>query len=138
MKRYIKASYNKIDPVSFYRSIGDALFTVLPEEDQWVTPNFRYTELTIENPPSEEDLKFYVAEAASANLGYEVYNVSNNNDKGYDLAIVDGEAFVYVKVTVGDYFNNRIKGYVDFDYNTGNAILEDWYDDPSCKIPIEF
>lgn len=133
MKRYIKASYNKIDTYNFKNALKSELRKVLPHRDNYVSDGDdpRYPELTIENPPELNELIQCVKRAIS-NIGYDPIDVSSSTD--YTLAAVAGEAFVYLTIDVGDYFNNGLLGYVSIDGDTGNVIFEDWYDDANRTI----
>lgn len=130
MKRYVRASYKKIDSVRFAKLFADKLQELMPYEDQFVRINPQYTEITIENPSSLRDIYNYVIDAAES-LGYRVITISDYDARNYEIAVVNEkqESWVRLIIDLDDYSEDELLAYIDIDYNTGNVLLEDWYTD---------
>lgn len=130
MKRYVRASYKKIDSVRFAKPFADKLQELMPYEDQFVRINPQYTEIIIENPSSLRDIYNYVIDAAES-LGYRVITISDYDARNYEIAVVNEKNESWVKLTldIGEYYGSDPMAYIDIDYNTGNIYLEDWYED---------
>lgn len=129
MKRYVRSSYKKIDSVRFAKPFVDKLQELMPYEDQFVRINPQYTEITIENPSSLRDIYNYVIDAAES-LGYRVITISDYDDRNYEIAVVNekNESWVRLIIDFDDYSEDEPLAYIDIDYNTGNVLLEDWYE----------
>ena len=133
MKRYIKAKYEKLNTYEFVMSLKRKLDNILDTDNgQFVTinPESRGTELCIENPPSDNDLKRYLAKALRS-LKYGVYDIADYEDYGagcdYALAAVKGNAWLALYIESGEHFGNDYMTYISVNNNTGNVVLEDWF-----------
>lgn len=62
-------------------------------------------------------------------MGYDVYDITDADDEGYQYAAVKGAAFVKLIADVGDYFNNGTMGYIELKFDNGHVFLQDWYGD---------
>lgn len=129
MKRYVRASYKKIDSVRFAKPFAYKLQELMPYEDQFVRINPQYTEIIIENPSSLRDIYNYVIDVAES-LGYRVITISDYDSRNYEIAVVNEKNESWIKLTldVSEYYGNDPMAYIDIDYNTGNIYLEDWYE----------
>ena len=131
MKRYIHSSTNsfkKIDGYHFSNILVDALKQLLPKNCYPKNATNAYGhEIEIENVPSRKRIYDATVKALES-LGYDIYNIRGQDDEGYELAAVKGDAFAKLLIDVGDYFNNGVICYIDIKCDNGNVILEDWYD----------
>lgn len=129
MKRYVRASkFKEIDSVNFASSLVNALKQLLPK-NCYPKVNSQYNEIIVENVPSRVNKLHDATAKALKMLGYDVYEIADFDDEGYELAAVKGEAFVKLAIDIGDYFNSGSMGYIDMKYNNGNVLFEDWYED---------
>lgn len=130
MKRWIHASKNiGIDSVSFASNLVHNLKQILPKKC-WPHANSKYDEIIVEQMSERDTKKLHDALIKALNkMNYKVYDIAGKDDEGYDIAAADGDAFVKLVTNVGDYFGNPTMGYIDIDYNTGNIIFEDWYEE---------
>lgn len=143
MKRYVKNSkedkYAEVDAASKFKRIDSVrfaggLFRKLQEyydpEDKRIQISPQYTEITISdyNPTSDSawGLLDHV-EMALESMGYNTYYV--DADEYPYIAAIKGEAWVKIYWDYTPDADNIDTMYLDFSYDNGNVIFEDWYDD---------
>lgn len=125
MKKFIKSSSSKfknIDSVKFATAFNRKLREVLPDIcTTQIDP--QYTEISIYDCPSRSTLVDSTISALSL-AGYDVYDIAEDDDEGYDFAAVDGNRFVKIVIS---YNSDDKAGYLDFGYDNGNVEFQDWY-----------
>ena len=128
MKKFVKASkFKNVNSIEFVSK----LVSCIKEEGYHAidSSNSLGYEIQVEDVDSLPVLMDVVSYALSDMMGYDVYDITNVDDEGYNYAAVKGEAFVKLIVDIGDYFNNGVQGYIDMKFDNGNVLFQDWYED---------
>lgn len=133
MIRVIKSStsrrFRNIDSVDFAHNLFTALKQLLPK-NCYPKINPQYNEISVEKCSSKLKLAHALSDALQI-LGYTEYDIKSVDDEGYDIAAAKGEAFVKIGI---DYYADDHEGYLNFKYDNGNIILQDWYDDSMYDV----
>ena len=121
MKRVIKASsFKPINRTYFVDDLVDALKQLLPKN---CYPTYTYrSEIEISKLPTKKKFETAVVKACYE-LGYTPYDYSYESDV---IAAVKGDAYAKLFLFY-DSFDKT--GYINVHCDTGNVILEDWYQD---------
>lgn len=116
-----------IDSVKFAKNLADELNRRLPDSC-YAEVNFQYDEISIDNSVSKKKLTEATVDSLEY-LGYDVFYLSDLPDSdGYDIVAVDeNNSFAKLVIDTGEWFGEDFNGYIDIQYGSGDASLQDWY-----------